>query len=244
MTIASEFASGRIASPRASPYRRAAVIAVAHHQEQQVAGAKGVSLPRAGDRIRPAAGIDTGEFGMLARRIDPLAEPAHRRLARPAGVVVAGDVIELLAAMLLGRRVLPDDLSSFFVVGSGLVPRQVAQIDGNVPVKSRAAIGASLFRLPDRLGQALTLGDPQVRADVGAADCPHAESFPGRSIIQAGHRGGLGQADADRRGFASGGCDELTTGQIGGHGQRSTIQRQKVVSGCIISAARAAADHD
>ena len=89
--------------------------------------------------------------------------------------MVAGHVIEVLTAVPGCRGILPHDLCSFIVGRSALVPRQIAQVDGDVPIEGRSAFVSATFRLADGFSQAFALGDAQVGPHVGAADGPYAE---------------------------------------------------------------------
>src|SRR5437868_7775927 len=103
----------RVSAERAAPDLLCRLVDVAHHEEEEVADAERVMLPGAVDRKRSAARIDAREPGVLAGRIDPLAPPPGLRFVESTAVVVAGEVIDLLAAMPLERGELPHHFLSF-----------------------------------------------------------------------------------------------------------------------------------
>src|SRR5688572_6071008 len=81
--------TGRIAAVVAAALGRAAVVAVAHHEKEDVAGGEAVALPRPFGLERPPVGVDARVLGAFARRVDPLPEPPLRVFARSARVVIA-----------------------------------------------------------------------------------------------------------------------------------------------------------
>jgi hypothetical protein len=92
-----------IAATRPPPDRIGQVIAVAHHQETDIADLEGVSLPGAVDRVRTLVRIDARGLRVLPDRVAPFAEPPVgllalvRGVSMLRGVVVAGDIVDLLA---------------------------------------------------------------------------------------------------------------------------------------------------
>ena len=96
---------------------------------------------------------------MLADGISPLAKPPIRLLALAAGgaerrsIMIACNIVDLLAPMLLQNRVLTDDLGSLLIVGRVPVARIVAEVQRDVPFNGRAAECAALLRWAERLGQ-------------------------------------------------------------------------------------------
>src|ERR1700686_3126842 len=104
-----------------APDRVGQVVAVTRHQEADVSNLERVALPGSGDRIGPLGVIDSRGGGMLAERIGPFAKPpigflalAGRRTER-RGVMIAGDVVDLLAAVLLQYGILADDLAPLLI---------------------------------------------------------------------------------------------------------------------------------
>ncbi len=95
-----------------------------------------------------------------------------------AGVVVAGQVVELLPAMLLGGGKLAHDLAALGIVRHRLCSRQIAYVQGHVPVKGRPSFVAAEFRLADGVGQTLA-ALAEIGSHVGAAHGPQAEPFRG-----------------------------------------------------------------
>src|SRR6516165_10926780 len=96
------------------------VITITNHQHADVAELEGVTFPSAVDRIGPLSIVHEGCLGMLTERIGPFAEPPVRLLALARWdavrrcVVIARNIINLLASMLLQNGVLPNDLSTLF----------------------------------------------------------------------------------------------------------------------------------
>ena len=144
----------RPAAVRRPPLRRTAVVAIAHHQEQDVAGDEAVALPVALDRIRPPLAMHLRELWIQPFRIDPFAKPPLRILARAAAIVIAEQLIDLLDPMLLRRSQLFDHRRAFCIGRRRLRARDVSQVQHDVPVEGRAAVGAAELALRDRLGDA------------------------------------------------------------------------------------------
>ena len=98
---------------------------------------------------------------MLPDRVAPFAEPPVRLLALVRGVpvgrgvVVAGDIVDLLAAMFFQHRILTHDLAPLLVLGRIPEARIVAEIERDIPVEGQPAEGAALLRLAKRRRQRL-----------------------------------------------------------------------------------------
>ncbi len=122
--------------------------------------------------------------------------------------MIAGHVVEVLAAMLPGGGKLADDLAAFVIVRRPLCAGQVAQVQGNVPRKGRGSVASALLGMTNRLGQArapLPLIGPHVRT-------PHRPQAK-RALGDAGVGGSENlSANAAQR-CADTGCDfqELST---------------------------------
>ena len=69
--------------------------------------------------------------------------------------MIARQVIEVLAAVRLGRAELPHHFLTFRIVRRALVAGKIAEMQHDVPLKRRSALVAAVFGLPDCLGQAL-----------------------------------------------------------------------------------------
>src|SRR6516225_4930831 len=129
------------------------VITITHHQHTDVAELEGVTLPGAVDRIRTLGIVDKGCLGMLPERIGPFAEPPVRLLALARWdavgrcVMIARNIINLLASMLLQNGVLPNDLSTLFILGRVPEARIVTEVERNVPRNARPADGTAFLRL-------------------------------------------------------------------------------------------------
>src|SRR5215471_8412890 len=154
-------ARGRGAAVRPSPDRIGQVIAVAHHQEADIADLEGVALPGAVDRVRTLVRINARSLRVLPDRVAPFAEPPVGLLALVRGVsirrgvVVAGDIVDLLAAMFFEHRILTHDLAPLLVLGRIPEARIVAEIERDIPVEGRPAEGTALLRLAQRGGERL-----------------------------------------------------------------------------------------
>jgi hypothetical protein len=59
--------------------------------------------------------------------------------------VVAGQIIEILAAVFRGGSVLPHDFPAFLVRRRPLVAREIANIQGDVPVEGWPTFAAALL---------------------------------------------------------------------------------------------------
>src|SRR5262249_345208 len=151
----------RTSAARPPATRIGQVIAVAHHQEADIADLEGVALPGAVDRVRTLARIDARGLRVLPGRVAPFAEPPVgllarvRRVSMRRGVVVAGDIVDLLAAMFFQHRILTHDLAPLLVLGCIPEARIVAEIERDVPGEGRPAEGAALLRLAKRCRQRL-----------------------------------------------------------------------------------------
>ena len=154
-------APGRGAAGRPSPDRIGQIVAVAHHQEADIADLESVALPGAVDRIRPLLRIDPRGLRVLPDRVAPFAEPPVgllalvRGVSMRRGVVVAGDIVDLLAAMFFQHRILTHDLAPLLVLGRIPEARIVAEIERDIPVEGQPAEGAALLRLAKRRRQRL-----------------------------------------------------------------------------------------
>src|SRR5215470_17102496 len=143
------------------PDRIGQVIAVAHHQEADIADLEGVALPGAVDRVRTLVRIDARGLRVLPDWVAPFAEPPVGLLALAGGVsirrgvVVAGDIVDLLAAMFFQHRILTHHLAPLLVLGRIPEARIVAEIERDIPVEGQPAEGAALLRLAKRRRQRL-----------------------------------------------------------------------------------------
>src|SRR5436190_2489853 len=98
-------------------------------------------LPGSCDGIGALRRIDFGELGVLAGGIDPFAPPPGLRFVEPASVVIARQVVDLLASMSLERAELPDNLQPFFVFGGTLSAGKISKVQRNIPIEPRCALG-------------------------------------------------------------------------------------------------------
>src|SRR5262249_8301048 len=120
-----------------------------------------VALPGAVDRIRPLLRIDPRGLRVLPDRVAPFAEPPVRLLALVCGVsirrgvVVAGDIVDPVAAMFFQDRILTHDLAPLLVLGRIPEARIVTEIERDLPVEGRPAEGTALLRLAQRGGERL-----------------------------------------------------------------------------------------
>ena len=166
---------GRIAPSRSPPDRRPAVVAIPHHQEQEIPHAERIPLPRALDGIGPALRMDAGVLRVFAGRVHPLAKPPLARLIGPARIVVADQIVEVLPRMPAGSGELPHHFLPFLVFRRRLASREVAEMQRNIPVEGRPALTAPLFRLPNCLRETLPSALAEVRAHVGTARGPETK---------------------------------------------------------------------
>src|SRR6516162_5188370 len=129
------------------------VVSIAHHQHADIAKLEGVALPGAVDRIRALGIVDERGLGMLTERIGPFAEPPIRLLtltrwgAMGRCIVIARDIVDLLAPMLFQNAVLPDHLTTLLVLGCIPEARIVTEIERKIPRNGRCADGAAVLRL-------------------------------------------------------------------------------------------------
>src|SRR5262249_4086428 len=78
-----------------------------------------------------------------------------RGVSMRRGVVVAGDIVDLLAAMFFQHRILTHDLAPLLVLGRIPESRIVAEIEREIPVEGGPAEGAALLSLAKRRRQRL-----------------------------------------------------------------------------------------
>src|SRR5215467_1435405 len=122
---------------------------------------EGVALPGAVDRVRTLVRIDARGLPVLSDRVAPFAEPPVgllalvRGVSMRRGVVVAGDIVDLLAAIFFQHRILTHDLAPLLVLGRIPEARIVAEIERDIPVEGQPAEGAALLRLAKRRRQRL-----------------------------------------------------------------------------------------
>ena len=96
---------------------------------------------------------------MLADGIGPFAKPPIHFLALARwrvlrrGIVIAGDVVDLLAPVMLQHRVLTHHLAPLLVLRQVPKSRIVAEVQRKIPRDRRAAEGAAILRLAERLGE-------------------------------------------------------------------------------------------
>src|ERR1051326_4028854 len=91
--------ASRVSAPRPTPGPLRGLVDVTHHQEEQVANAKGVALPRAFDRESALAGVDVRGLSVLAGWIYPFSEPPCLRFVESISVVVPRNVVDVFAPM-------------------------------------------------------------------------------------------------------------------------------------------------
>src|ERR1700730_10417935 len=171
------------AAARPASHRIRQVVAVAHHQEPNVPDLERITLPGAVDRIRSLGGIDARRFRMLADRIGPFAKPPIRLLAltggRPErrGVVIAGNIVDLFAPVLLQHRVLTDDLASLLILGCIPKARIVAKVQRDIPWDGWPTERTAILRLAERLGERFEVDWRRLEPDQ-----PMLDSFAGSLI--------------------------------------------------------------
>src|SRR5262245_11508617 len=138
-------AGRRCTAVRLAPDGIRQIVAVAHHQEAGVADLERVALPGPVDRVRPPCRLDVSGLCVLAHGIGPFAEPPvrllplARRRTMGRGIVIAGDVVDLLAAMMFEDRVLAHDLAPLLVLRGIPESRIVAAIERDIPLDRGAA---------------------------------------------------------------------------------------------------------
>lgn len=161
-----------VAAERAAAHRLRRLVAVAEHQEQQVAHPERVPFPGPAHGIRTGIGVHAGVHRVRAQRIDPLLPPPGIRFGKPTAIMVSAHRVHIFAPVLTHRGELPADLASLGVARQAVMRAgHVADVDGNVPVECRTAVGPSEFRLPDGLGQAFP-AELIVGTDVGVSERP------------------------------------------------------------------------
>jgi hypothetical protein len=128
--------AARITAERSATDFLGRFIYIAHHQEQQVARAEGITFPCSLDWKRSLASINVRELAVLARRVNPFSPPPGLWLIETAAVVITAYVVDLRTTMPLQNAELPHDLFAFRVLGSALLPRHIAQIKRDIPIKS------------------------------------------------------------------------------------------------------------
>jgi hypothetical protein len=114
----------------------------------------------------------------LAHRIEVLPEPPLGGLARPRRVVVACEVVELLAPVPPRGAVLRHHLEPFGVVGGPHVAGHVAELQRQVPGERRR-VRIPALGLLDRVGERAP-PELEIGADVGIGEGPHAQLSPDR----------------------------------------------------------------
>jgi hypothetical protein len=67
--------------------------------------------------------------------------------------VIAGDIVDLLAPVLLEHRVLTDDLATLLVLGCIPKARIITEVQGDLPRNGRPAERAPILGLAERLGE-------------------------------------------------------------------------------------------
>ena len=87
------------------------------------------------DRERTFSGINMGERGVLAGGINPFSAPPSLWFIEAVAVVIAGQVVDLLAAVLFQHTELPDDLFALWVFRRTLFAGHISQIQGDVHSK-------------------------------------------------------------------------------------------------------------
>jgi len=80
-----------------TPDRRLEIIAIAHHEEEDIPDPKRIPLPGAFDRVTPQSVINARESRVFSQRIDPLAKPTVLR----TGIVIAADRIDIFTVVFL-----------------------------------------------------------------------------------------------------------------------------------------------
>ena len=158
----------------AAPDRCRGRITIAQHEEENVPRLKLVTFPVAFDRIRTPACIDFRELGVLAKRIGPLAEPGARVLIVVHTVVIARNIVDIFAAVLLQGVILLDKNLSILVGWRKLTGAEVAHVDHDIPVETGRTFDTS-FRLANHLRKTLP-SVANVGRHMGIAGGPHAES--------------------------------------------------------------------
>ena len=143
-------------------------------------------------------------------RAEPLSAETGSLWYRPAwaaSVVIAGDVVEVLAAMFCERPELPNEFPAFVIFGWTLVTGEVTDIDRDVPVKRRRAIFPALLALANRIRQRFA-AVLEVCFNVRIADGPKTKLF--RRCFSA-ERG----CDPGQHNASSGIAHEATAGDRG-----------------------------
>ena len=137
--IATDGTAG-ISTERSTPDFLRRFVDVAHHEKEQVADPEGITLPRPFDWKGALARVHAGELCVLSGRIDPLAPPPGLRLIEAAAVVIAGEIVDLFAAMPLQHGELTDDLLSLGVLWRALRAGHVTQVQRDIPIETRRAL--------------------------------------------------------------------------------------------------------
>src|SRR5574338_1384178 len=161
--------TSRVSPPRAAPRALCRLVDVTHHQEQQVANAKRVALPRAFDGKPAFAHVDARRLRVLAGRVNPLPEPPSLGFVESISVVIPRDVVDVFTTMLFQHRILADDLLTFLVLWRPLRTGKIPEVESDVPIETLRALGLLQW---DR--EALA-PHGEIECDVGIREHPNAE---------------------------------------------------------------------
>src|SRR5215831_7758714 len=223
-------ASRRSATTGLAADRVRQVITITHHQHTDVAELEGVTFPGAVDRIGTLGIVHEGCLGMLTERIGPFAEPPVRLLALARWdavgrcVMIARNIINLLTSMLLQNGVLPNDLSTLFILGRVPEARIVTEVERNVPRDGRPADGTAFLRLAQCFCH-------RFRADWRRSESDHAMlSRFAHCLVGADMRVGDDPKIEDCCLFVSGSNRRLGSGAERRRHQRQRPGRQKITS--------------
>jgi hypothetical protein len=168
--------SRRIAAQIATANRLRRFVDITHQQEQNVADRERVTLPGPLDLIATLGAVHSGDIAVFPGRVDPLAPPPGLRLRQPAAIVIATDVVDVLAAVTLHCAQLPHDLFPLGIIRHLLPSRHVANIDGDIPCERWATGFTSSFGRAQRVGQAVPIMF-DVGTDVSVSKGPQAEAI-------------------------------------------------------------------
>lgn len=108
--------------------RASAVVPVAHNEEENIASTEGVSFPDPLDGKWSAGRVYSGELALLPQRVNPPTEPPLTGFVWATCVVIAGEILDVLAVVLSERSKLSQKCSPLLVLGWGLTACDISEV--------------------------------------------------------------------------------------------------------------------
>src|SRR5262249_37934844 len=125
-----------ISTERASPDFLCGFVDVGHHKKEEIPGPKGIAFPGSLDRKPPPSPVDVRGLGMFARRVQPFAPPPLLRFIQAVPVVIATQIMDVLAIMPLETGELADNRLAFGVFRGAYSAGHISEIKRDVPGKA------------------------------------------------------------------------------------------------------------